>query len=261
MKNTAKLVVISVFALCALFLFLSSKDLSKTGAAGFSGVTTQPTPPKANSKTQSANSPSNTAANAAVNKVSPVTTATPAAAAPAATSSPATAVTPGIPTGAKAIPKTFTLGQDSLDSEWGEAAFNHDNHAYLNYSADGKSVLRCVECHHTDQPKAALIPPDVTSERNETLTFDVFQKSSQKVSTCRSCHFQPGSEPDGKTIPAVTFDWDKNGKNITKTLDNKIAYHINCNTCHDKAAALRSELKKKRDFATGNDCGRCHKPI
>ncbi len=52
---------------------------------------------------------------------------------------------------------------------------------------------------------------------------------------------------------------DAKGKAETKELNNEVAYHLNCNTCHDAAAKLRSELKKKKGFATTNDCLICHK--
>lgn len=155
---------------------------------------------------------------------------------------------PSAPAGGKEIAKTFTMAKDS-QSEYGEAAFNHENHAFKNYSPDGKSVMGCVECHHTDQPKSSLKPPDVTSERDVALTLDVYKSSTQKVSDCRSCHFQDGAVPDGKTMPTA------NGKDMT----NEIAFHINCNTCHDAAFKARPELKSKPGFATSKDCTICHK--
>lgn len=165
-----------------------------------------------------------------------------------------TAVKP--PAGGKTITKHFTLGKDSL-SEYGEVSFDHDLHAFQNYSPDGKSVVGCIECHHTDQPKSALKPPLATSERDTTLTMEVFQASNQKVSQCRDCHFQDGNLPDGKTMPSATYT--DGGKSTKKDLNNELAYHINCNTCHDAAFKLRPELKKKPGFATSKDCTVCHK--
>ncbi len=159
-------------------------------------------------------------------------------------------------TGDKTIPKEFTLGKDSL-SEYGEAPFNHENHAFKPYSPDGKSVVGCTECHHTDQPKASLKPPLVTSERTVALTMDSWKSSTQKVNECRSCHFQAGNIADGKTMPSASYA--EAGKTTTKELNNELAYHINCNTCHDSAAAIRPELKKKAGFATTKDCTICHK--
>lgn len=156
----------------------------------------------------------------------------------------------------KTMRKEFTLGKDSL-SEYGEVAFNHETHAFKAYSPDGKSVVGCAECHHTDQPKSALKPPLVTSERDVVLTHDSWKASSQKVNECRFCHFQDGSEPDGKTMPTATYT--EGSKSVTKDLNNELAYHINCNTCHDSAAKLRPDLKKKAGFATTKDCLLCHK--
>ena len=172
---------------------------------------------------------------------------------PPASPTPGTSGGGGAPAGDKKIPATFTLAKDSL-SEYGEASFNHENHAFGKYSPDGQSVMGCVECHHTDQPKDKLTGPLKTSERNEVLTNEVYQKTTQKVTHCRDCHFQEGNVPEGKTMPSATY---ADGK--TKNLNNELAFHINCNTCHDAAFKLRPELKKKPGFATSKDCSVCHK--
>jgi hypothetical protein len=234
MKHSAKLVVIFVFALCAFAAFLKSADLSRIGTVGRAETVATPTPPVSNTRAN-ANTAPNT--NAATNTNTAVNTNT---AKPPAN-------------GGASIPATFTLAKDS-QSENGEAPFNHDAHAFKNYSPDGKSVMGCVECHHTDQPKSALKPPDVTSERNVTLTFDVWKTSSQKVSECRACHFQDGNVPDGKAMPTATYPGG-----VTKEMNNQLAFHINCNTCHDAAFKLRPELKSKPGFATSKDCSTCHK--
>ena len=225
MKNLAKLSVISVVGLAGLFVFLGSVDLSRVGSVVLAKVAVTPTPKPANTAVTAANTAANTS------------TTTTNAAKPAAPSS-----------GDRSIPKSFTLAKDSA-SEYGEAAFDHDSHAFKNYSPDGKSVMGCVECHHTDQPKSALKPPLVTSERDVTMTFDTWKASSQKVSDCRACHFQAGNVPDGKEMPTTTEEWN-----------NKAAYHKNCNVCHDAAFKARPELKGKPGFATSSDCTICHKP-
>ena len=219
MRQAVKLVAVSTFFLTAAALVLSSCQMSG-GSSASAKLGLTPTPP----------------ANAAPANTAPANTA------PAA--------------GGKEIPKTFTLATDSQD-EHGEVAFNHDNHAFKNYSPDGKSVMGCVECHHTDQPKSALKGPLKTSERDVTLTLAVFQQSSQKVNNCRTCHFQEGNVPDGKEMPQATYTVD--GNSVTKELTNELAYHINCNTCHDQALALRPELKSKAGFAGSKDCMTCHK--
>ncbi|MBK8302281.1 MAG: cytochrome c3 family protein [Chloracidobacterium sp.] len=156
----------------------------------------------------------------------------------------------------KKITKSFILSKDSL-SEYGDAAFDHESHAFQMYSPDGKSVVGCVECHHTDQPKSALKPPLLTSERDVALTLESWRSSPQKVNECRACHFQDGNVPDGKEMPTATYT--DGAKSTKKDLNNELAYHINCNTCHDAAFKLRPELKKKAGFSTSKDCTICHK--
>jgi cytochrome c553 len=157
-----------------------------------------------------------------------------------------------LPTGAKA---KMTLGKDST-KEHGEVAFDHDTHSFKKYSPDGKTDIGCAECHHTDQPKSALKPPLVTSERKEVLTVESLKKpDAPVVKSCRSCHFQKGNVPDDKEQAVMGAGDD------IKEIDNEIAYHNNCNVCHDAAAKLRPDLKKKPNFATSdrNDCFKCHK--
>ncbi len=215
MKNLPKLVVVVMFASLAAFA-LACGLAGSNGTSAMLGAAT-PTPAAVN-----ANRPANANANAA-----PGNTAAPA--------------------GNKKITKNFTLGKDSL-SEYGEVPFDHETHAEGKYSPDGKSVVGCVECHHTDQPKSAMKPPLVTSERDVVLTMATFQASNQKVSECRACHFQEGNIPDGKEMPVLAG----------KDLNNEIAYHLNCNTCHDAAFKARPELKGKKGFATSKDCLICH---
>ena len=221
MKNLSKLIVIGVFALIALAIFLN-----RGASSGYFHVFAQttnvsPTPP-ANTNTIS-NTPKTNANVAASNKT---------------------------------IPDEFVLGKDSV-SEYGEVAFNHKTHAFQNYSPDGKSAVGCVVCHHTDQPKSSLPSPLVTSSRDAVLTMAVFQASDGKVLSCRACHFQEGSVPEGKEM--ATLKLTKDGKTESKEYNNELAYHINCNTCHDEAFKLRPELKKKAGFATTKDCNICHK--
>lgn len=235
MKNLLKLITIGIFALFTIGLFLN-QTLTGLNTKVMAQASAQPTPP--DDANTNVNAPANVNANIAAN----VSASPDADETPDANSTP-----PGNANSDKKIPKEFTLGTDSF-SEYGEVAFNHDTHAFEKYSPDGKSVVSCVFCHHTDQPKSAMKPPLVTSERDVVLTLEVFQKSDQAVSLCRACHFQDGEVPDDKEMPVLG----------DKELNNEIAYHINCNTCHDEAAKLRPELKKKEGFATTNDCFICH---
>ena len=158
------------------------------------------------------------------------------------------------PKESKVQPKEVVLGKDSQSDKYGEAPFNHENHSTKKYSVDGASVLSCVECHHTDQPAAGLKAPLKTSERDVLLTAAVLAAADAKpVKSCRSCHLQAGD--DSATIPTVTYA----GKSTATKLTNEVAYHTNCNLCHDKAIAARPALKGKAPGS--NDCLPCHKPV
>lgn len=237
MKNFAKLSVLGIFALFSFVWFVNGLA---SGPGSRARAQAQPTPP------------ANTAVNAApVNANSSNTAAAPVS----NTNSSNTAVVPAntatpAPAGGASIPANFTLAKDSQHAVYREVAFNHENHAFKPYSADGKSVVGCVVCHHTDQPPSALKPPLKTSERNVVLTMESWRAVTQKVSTCRSCHFQKDDIPDGKEMPVIG----------ETEYNNEETYHANCNTCHDEAYKLReSELKGKPGFARGQDCLVCHK--
>jgi cytochrome c553 len=236
MKNFAKLSVLGIFALFSFVWFVNGP----ASAPGYRArAQAQPTPP----------------ANTAVNANSSNTVIVPAANGNSSNTShanlgPANIATPTPEAaGDQSIPANFTLGTKSV-AVHGEVAFNHANHAFKMYSADGKSVVGCTVCHHTDQPKSALKLPLQTSEREVALTLESWKASSQKkVSTCASCHFQNGEVPDGKTMPVVG----------EMQYNNEEAYHKNCNECHDAAAKARPELNGKQGFATSTGCFICHK--
>ena len=159
-----------------------------------------------------------------------------------------------VPKESKTQPKEVVLGKDSQSDKYGEVPFSHENHATKSYSVDGKSVLSCVECHHTDQPKTALAAPLKTSERDVALTAKLLEAADAKpVKGCRSCHLQAGD--DSATIPSVTYP----GKTTPTKLTNEVAYHTNCNICHDKVLVARPTLKGK--VYGSNDCLPCHKPV
>ena len=114
-------------------------------------------------------------------------------------------------------------------------------------------MLSCVECHHTDQPAASLKPPLKTSERNVVLTAEILVPADAKgVKSCRACHLQAGD--DSAPMPVVQYP----DKPAPTKLNNEVAYHLNCNLCHDKAIAARPALKGK--IPGSNDCVPCHKP-
>jgi hypothetical protein len=154
----------------------------------------------------------------------------------------------------KTQPKQVVLDKDSQSDKYGEVAFNHENHATKNYNPDGATVTACTVCHHTDQPASALTAPLKTSERDVALTAALLEKADAKpVKTCRTCHLQAGD--DSATIPSIVFP----EKTTPTKLTNEIAYHNNCNICHDKAIAARPALKGK--IPGSNDCVPCHKSV
>ena len=154
----------------------------------------------------------------------------------------------------KTQPKQYVLAKDSQSDKYGEVAFNHENHATKNYSLDGKTVISCVECHHTDQPPANIKAPLKTSERAVVLTTASLAAADAKpVKSCRACHLQAGD--DSATIPTVTYP----DKPAPTKLTNEIAYHTNCNVCHDSAIKARPALKGK--IPGSADCLFCHKPV
>jgi cytochrome c553 len=156
-----------------------------------------------------------------------------------------------LPKESKDQPKKIKLDTDSLDDKWGEVAFDHETHTIKNYSPDGKAIIACVECHHTDQPKDKLTPPLVTSERNVALTADLLKDAAAApVKSCRSCHLQAGD--DSKPLPMIT----KAEKQVK--LDNEVAYHTNCFACHDAAIKAHPELVSKMSGSDPKGCNKCH---
>ena len=150
--------------------------------------------------------------------------------------------------------KVFILCKESQSDRFGVVRFNHENHSTKRYSFDGKTVISCVECHHTDQPFASLKPPLKTSERNVVLSAaSLLSKDAAPVKSCGACHLQKGD--DSAPIPTIEPD----GALDPTILTNDIAFHIKCDVCHDRAIAARPALKGK--VPGTKDCFPCHKPI
>jgi cytochrome c553 len=154
--------------------------------------------------------------------------------------------------------KPLILAKDSTDPKWGEhkpeALFDHTKHSTdPKYSRDGKTVNACVECHHTEQPSAPPGQPYLKKfMRKEVLTAKQLEASKQPVKSCRACHFQPATEETDEFPPeSVTYPKDT-GMPPSGKLTNDVAYHTNCNTCHETA--------KKRDpmVKAPQTCGDCH---
>jgi hypothetical protein len=153
----------------------------------------------------------------------------------------------------KTQPKTVVLNKDAKTKDpkgRPSVTFSHENHATKNYSADLKSVMGCVECHHTDQPKSALTGVLKTSERDEVLTAALLEKADAKpVKDCRSCHAQEGAKPASLAAnPEVTYPDESDAI----TLTNEEAFHHNCNTCHEAVKKIKADTKAP------TTCAQCH---
>jgi len=145
----------------------------------------------------------------------------------------------------KVQPKQVTLDKDSKSDKWGAVAFNHETHSTKSYSRDGKSVIGCAECHHTDQPTPPS--PYKTSERRVLLTAASLNDAAEgPVKACRTCHFQEDTKPS----PKITYAGDTDATELT----NKEAYHRNCNVCHDAFHERVPDTKAP----TSSQCAACH---
>ncbi len=171
-----------------------------------------------------------------------------------------------VDTAGKALPESSTtmpdkpliLAKDSTHTTWGEhkadAPFDHAKHSTdVKHSLDGKTVTACVECHHTEQPSAPAGQEYLKRfDRKEALTAKQLEDSKQPVKSCRACHLQAESEETGEFPPkGVTYP-KGTGKPPSGKLTNDVAYHTNCNLCHEAA--------KKRDpnVKAPQTCGDCH---
>jgi cytochrome c553 len=147
-------------------------------------------------------------------------------------------------------PKEVILSKDAKDPKAKPVLFTHENHAIKPYSEDGKTVMLCSRCHHTDQPKSALTGVYKTSQLDIQLTSaSLKDPAAPPVKTCRECHAQTGQKPaEWPEIPKVKYEGDDD----ETVLSNDEAYHRNCNSCHDAV--------KKRDPATKapTTCAGCH---
>lgn len=210
---------------------------------------------ESNANTKVANTATSNTANTAAN--------TSAASPVADTGNPPHAVD----TSGKAIPdasatqpdKPIILAKDSENAKPNsgelkpEAAFDHVKHSTKpEYSLDGKTVAACVDCHHTDQPSAPKGQEFLTKfERKEALTTKQLEASKEAVKSCRVCHLQASAEETDDYPPkSVTYPKEMNRPPSGK-LTNEIAYHLNCNTCHDAVKKRDPKLKAPQ---TCTDC-------
>ena len=121
----------------------------------------------------------------------------------------------------KVEPKEVILSKDAKDPKAKPVLLTHEAHATKNYARDGKSVMSCAECHHTDQPKSALTGVLKTSQRDVLLTSALLKDpAATPVKTCRECHAQAGQKPtEWPDIPKVKYP-DEDDETVQLTLSN-----------------------------------------
>ena len=146
----------------------------------------------------------------------------------------------------------------ATEASLGQVTFNHKAHYSGNFSADGTTALKCVDCHHVEKSasEAAKDPLHKTvypADRTATLTADSLKDpATPPVTQCRSCHLRKGEEP--KLLAEIpSIEDEKTGK--TLSLTNQNAFHRRCAGCHDKVAAARPEVKAPKTMK----CLDCHK--
>ena len=153
------------------------------------------------------------------------------------------------------VPETIVLAKES---KLGQVAFNHLKHATENRSADMKSPIACVDCHHTAQPAAEAVkrPPHKTvypADRTTTLTMDLVASDPKAVGAiCTDCHARNGEKPKlAPEIPSVKFE----GSAEPTVMTNQQAFHHRCGDCHDAVAKIKADTTAP----TSKKCTTCHK--
>ena len=152
-------------------------------------------------------------------------------------------------------PETIVLGEKAA---LGKVTFSHSNHITKNYNIEGTRPVKCVECHHVEQPEAeakkmgqhqTAYPPN----RTTTLTAELLTKDPQsKVTPCRSCHARKDEKP--AVWPQLPEIKSENSTAII-TLTNQQAFHRACAGCHDQVVKMRPDVKAP----TTTKCTTCHK--
>ena len=149
------------------------------------------------------------------------------------------------------LPDVITLAEKAL---LGKVTFNHKNHA--TKSAENVPQLKCVECHHVEQPLSEAVKVEghktvYPADRTATLTLETLKDAqTPAVTACRTCHLQKGGTPTIlKEIPQITL-----GEKTT-VLTNQNAFHIRCAGCHDQVMKDNPALKAPKT----TQCTSCHK--
>lgn len=153
------------------------------------------------------------------------------------------------------VPETIVLAKEA---KLGQVTFNHAKHVTENRSADLKTPIACVDCHHTAQPaaEAAKRPPHKTAwpaDRTTTLTTELLDKDPNALGAkCSECHARADAKPKLlKEIPTVKFE----GAAEPTVMTNQQAFHHACGDCHDAVAKVKADSTAP----TSKKCTACHK--
>lgn len=151
------------------------------------------------------------------------------------------------------IPNVVVLAEKSA---LGKVTFNHGNHTTQNYSVDGTTTLKCVECHHVEQPAGEVVKDPLhktafPADRTAILTAESYKDpKTPAVTKCQSCHAPKDTKPTALAeIPQIT----KGDK--TTSLTNQNAFHMKCASCHDEVMKARPTAKAPKT----TQCVVCHK--
>ncbi|MFN0280286.1 MAG: hypothetical protein ACKVRN_17045 [Pyrinomonadaceae bacterium] len=232
--------MISVFVLAALFIFWGGSDHFNVSVVPSSEAAARPTPTVSKSPALPTVSPSATSATGSPTiqtKPTPASSSTPAKS--------ASTIPSPLPTssGEKKMRINFILDNQKeyflYNKEVGEGLveFDHDTHSTKKYSIDGKSVIKCDACHHTNSATlTSAFWKDSEKQWIDSKKKDNYKKKDY-IENCHECH------------------------NPQSRMNNEDAYHQNCNVCHDKAFEARKELKNTNPkFGVTDDCIICHIP-
>lgn len=144
------------------------------------------------------------------------------------------------------------------NSKLGKVTFNHGNHRTKNFNTDGTGPLKCIVCHHVEQPlsEALKVPPHKTvypADRTATLTeTSLKDPKTPSVTSCGSCHIPKDAKPTILTeIPQIKSESSTDPIILT----NQIAFHRRCTSCHAEVVKARPTVQAP----TAMKCVACHK--
>ena len=146
-------------------------------------------------------------------------------------------------------PEIVILGETA---KLGKVTFNHLNHTTKNFNLEGTGPIKCIQCHHVEQPAGDGVKFPFPADRTVTLSADTIKDAATpKVSNCRSCH----TAKDGKPTLVAEIPQIKNDRGEAVIMTNQQAFHRNCASCHDQVLKVRPTATAPGTMK----CMMCHK--